>query len=232
MSIVFDRVTKVIGHNTVIDNINCTMQTGSITGLKGINGSGKTMMMRLIAGLIYPTEGQVIVDGKVIGKEVSFPTSLGVMLENPAFLDTYIGYDNLKLLTGINRSISDIEIEQALSRVGLLESKEKIQEIFPEDEIVAINQRNVVVILPHDEKRSLHFFWITALLRAYGTHKRTFYPSQHLLLDWGGFSKLPFDKSCLRTTLHTLNCKSLRGYGRNCSPAFLFFLITIFVISL
>lgn len=125
MSIVFDRVTKVIGHNTVIDNINCTMQTGSITGLKGINGSGKTMMMRLIAGLIYPTEGQVIVDGKVIGKEVSFPPSLGVMLENPAFLDTYSGYDNLKLLVGINRSISDNDIEQALSRVGLLESKDK-----------------------------------------------------------------------------------------------------------
>ena len=125
VSIVFDHVTKVIGHNTVIDNINCTMQTGSITGLKGINGSGKTMMMRLIAGLIYPTEGQVIVDGKVIGKEISFPPSLGVMLENPAFLDTYSGYDNLKLLAGINHSIPDSEIEQALSRVGLLENKGK-----------------------------------------------------------------------------------------------------------
>lgn len=125
MPIVFDHVTKVIGHNTVIDNINCKMQTGSITGLKGINGSGKTMMMRLIAGLIYPTEGQVIVDGKVIGKEISFPPSLGVMLENPAFLDTYSGYDNLKLLAGINHSIPDSEIEQALSRVGLLENKGK-----------------------------------------------------------------------------------------------------------
>ena len=56
MSIVFEQVTKIIGGNTVIDHINCAMQTGSITGLKGINGSGKTMMMRLIAGLIYPTE--------------------------------------------------------------------------------------------------------------------------------------------------------------------------------
>ena len=98
MSIVFDSETKVIGHNTVIDHINCTMQAGSITGLKGINGSGKTMMMRLIAGLIYPTEGRVIVEGKVVGKEIGFPPSLGLMLENPAFLDAYSGYENLKLL--------------------------------------------------------------------------------------------------------------------------------------
>lgn len=125
MPIVFDHVTKVIGKNTVIDHINCTIQTGNITGLKGINGSGKTMMMRLIAGLIYPTEGQVIVDGKAVGKDVSFPPSLGVMLENPAFLDTYSGYDNLKLLAGINHSIPNSEIEQALSRVGLLENKGK-----------------------------------------------------------------------------------------------------------
>ena len=125
MSIVFDHVTKVIGHNTVLDDISCPIQTGGITGLKGINGSGKTMMMRLIAGLIYPTGGQVIVDGKVIGKELSFPPSLGVMLENPAFLDAYSGYDNLKLLAGINRAISADEIDRALGRVGLTENKGK-----------------------------------------------------------------------------------------------------------
>ena len=125
MPIVFDHVTKVIGKNTVLEHINCTIQTGNITGLKGINGSGKTMMMRLIAGLIYPTEGQIIVDGKIVGKDVSFPPSLGVLLENPAFLDPYSGYENLKLLAGINHSISADEINQALSRVGLLENKDK-----------------------------------------------------------------------------------------------------------
>lgn len=125
MPIIFDRVTKVIGKHKVIDQVSCTMQTGNITGLKGINGSGKTMMMRLIAGLIYPTEGQVIVDGKSVGKEISFPPSLGIMLENPSFLNPYSGYENLKLLAGINRKISTDEIEGALSRVGLLENKDK-----------------------------------------------------------------------------------------------------------
>lgn len=125
MPIIFDRVTKVIGKHKVIDQVSCTMQTGNITGLKGINGSGKTMMMRLIAGLIYPTEGQVIVDGKSVGKEISFPPSLGIMLENPSFLNPYSGYENLKLLAGINHNISADEIEGALSRVGLLENKDK-----------------------------------------------------------------------------------------------------------
>ena len=125
MPIIFDRVTKVIGKHKVIDQVSCTMQTGNITGLKGINGSGKTMMMRLIAGLIYPTEGQVIVDGKSVGKEISFPPSLGIMLENPSFLNPYSGYENLKLLAGINHKISADEIDGALSRVGLLENKDK-----------------------------------------------------------------------------------------------------------
>lgn len=125
MSIVFDHVTKVIRNNTVLDHINCTMQTGTVTGLRGINGSGKTMMMRLIAGLIYPTKGQVIVDGKVVGKEISFPPSLGVILENPVFLNPYSGYDNLKLLAGINHGIHADESNQALSRVGLLKNKDK-----------------------------------------------------------------------------------------------------------
>lgn len=125
MSIIFDQVTKVIGGNTVIDHISCEIPSEKITGLQGINGSGKTMMMRVIAGLIYPTEGQVVVDGAVVGKDISFPPSLGVMLENPAFLNTYSGYDNLKLLATINSAANPRDIERALERVGLLEAKDK-----------------------------------------------------------------------------------------------------------
>lgn len=119
MAIVLDQVTKVLGGNTVIDHVSCEIPAGQITGLKGINGSGKTMLMRLIAGLIYPTSGQIIVDGKVLGKDISFPPSLGVMLENPSFLNTYSGADNLKLLMGMNHKVDDQEICDVLMRVGL-----------------------------------------------------------------------------------------------------------------
>jgi ABC-2 type transport system ATP-binding protein len=89
-----------------------------VVGLSGINGSGKTMLMRLISGLIYPTEGDVWIDGKRMGKEIEFPDSVGALIENPAFIDTYSAKGNLKLLASINRTIGDTEIERAIEKWG------------------------------------------------------------------------------------------------------------------
>ena len=80
-------VTKVIKKTKVIDNVDITFEGGKIYGLSGKNGCGKTMLMRLISGLIYPTEGEVVIDGKILGKDCSFPKSIGLLIENPAFLE-------------------------------------------------------------------------------------------------------------------------------------------------
>lgn len=125
MSIVFDQVTKVIGGAAVIDHVSCRFPTGQITGLQGVNGSGKTMLLRLIAGLIYPTEGCVVVDGAVLGKDAAFPPSLGVLLEAPAFLPSYTGYDNLRLLGAVKGTAGPRDIETALARVGLQDAQGK-----------------------------------------------------------------------------------------------------------
>ena len=119
MSIEFKNVSKKLGNNIVINNVNIEIKKGIVTGLKGINGSGKTMMMRLIAGLIYATKGEVIIDGKVLGKDISFPPSIGLMLENPAFLPGYNGFDNLKMLASIKGEIKDEKIDEVLETVGL-----------------------------------------------------------------------------------------------------------------
>ena len=119
MSIEFKNVSKKLGNNIVINNVNIEIKKGIVTGLKGINGSGKTMMMRLIAGLIYATKGEVIIDGKVLGKDISFPPSIGLMLENPAFLPGYNGFDNLKMLASIKGEIKDEKIDEVLEIVGL-----------------------------------------------------------------------------------------------------------------
>ncbi len=119
MVIEVKNVTKKIGSNIVLSNVNVTMDSGRIYGLKGKNGSGKTMLMRAISGLITPTEGEVIIDGKVLGKDMSFPESIGILIENPAFLPTYSGFENLKMIASIKNLISDEEIKAVIARVGL-----------------------------------------------------------------------------------------------------------------
>lgn len=125
MAIVFDHVSKKIKRNLVIDDVSFTIATNTITGFKGINGSGKTMMMRLIAGLIYATSGTVSIDGKIMGKDMTFPPSLGVMLENPAFLNGYSGYDNLRMLADIRGIIQESRIQEVMEIVELQENGKK-----------------------------------------------------------------------------------------------------------
>lgn len=77
------------------------------------------MLMRLIAGLIIPTQGSVAYDKKILGKELDFPPSIGLLIENPSFLDSRSGFDNLKLLASIKGIINDKIITETIRKVGL-----------------------------------------------------------------------------------------------------------------
>ena len=114
-----ENMSKKIRGRTVLDGIDYTFRDGMTYGLKGINGSGKTMLMRAAGGLIYPTRGRVLIDGKELGKEISFPENIGLLIENPAFLDAYTGYGNLELLASLNGRAGDGEIREILKKVGL-----------------------------------------------------------------------------------------------------------------
>lgn len=117
--IMINQLSKTIGKNTVLCDISMTMHSGRIYGLQGVNGSGKTMLMRSIIGLIHPTKGEIYVDGKCLGKDIEFPGSIGFLLENPAFLDGYSGFDNLKILTSIRGEENEEQIKRILATVGL-----------------------------------------------------------------------------------------------------------------
>lgn len=114
-----ESVTKVFGKTTVLDNINLSFQRGQITGLIGRNGSGKTMLLKCIVGFVPATSGKILVNGKVIGKDVDVPPDVGVIIEAPGFLPNYSGYANLKFLATINKKIGKEQIVRTIERVGL-----------------------------------------------------------------------------------------------------------------
>lgn len=103
----------------VLKNINLTLESGKVIGLKGKNGSGKTMLMRAISGLILPTSGKVYINDKELGRQISFPPSIGILIENPSFISNYTGFKNLKILASIQNRISADEIRDAIRKVGL-----------------------------------------------------------------------------------------------------------------
>lgn len=119
MNIKVVNATKYIHGSLILDNVSMELTGGKIYGLKGPNGSGKTMLMRLIGGLIRPTSGTVEINGEKLGAGKDFPASMGLLLENPAFLPNYTGLKNLELLCGINERVDIGQIRQAIQDVGL-----------------------------------------------------------------------------------------------------------------
>jgi ABC-2 type transport system ATP-binding protein len=110
IAIRIENLSKSYKNDMVIHPMSISFKSGMIYGITGPNGSGKTMLLRLIAGLVIPTTGQVKIES---GKEI------GIIIEHPGFLPELNGFKNLKLLAMIKNKITDDEIKKALSDVGL-----------------------------------------------------------------------------------------------------------------
>lgn len=119
MQIKLENVTKEIHGVRVLDDISYVFQDGKIYGFSGKNGSGKTMLMRVLCGLIYATSGTVTIGDKVLGRDISFPPSIGVLIENPSFISKYTGLKNLKLLASIRNNITEEDIRNMMQKVDL-----------------------------------------------------------------------------------------------------------------
>lgn len=114
-----ENVSKTFQKATVVKEVNAFFEDGQITGIVGRNGSGKTVLFKMICGLLTPTEGVIKVDGKQIGKDVDFPEDIGVIIETPGFLPFQSGYRNLMELAGINKKIGRNQVRETIRRVGL-----------------------------------------------------------------------------------------------------------------
>ncbi|NLE69959.1 MAG: ATP-binding cassette domain-containing protein [Clostridiales bacterium] len=118
-------VSKRYGRHLVLDAVSLHVQQGQLHGFVGRNGSGKTQLFKCICGYVRPETGEVRVKGRRIGKDIAYPGSLGLILEQPGFLPQYTGRSNLALLMGLTGRVDRARIDRALQAVGLLEAASK-----------------------------------------------------------------------------------------------------------
>ena len=114
-----ENLRKEFKNELVLEDVNLTLEEGKIYGLVGHNGSGKTVLMKCICGLLQPNQGHVTVNGKIVGKDMDFPENVGLMIEMPGFIPYQSGRSNLKNLALIQNKIGDEEIDEVMRMVGL-----------------------------------------------------------------------------------------------------------------
>lgn len=116
MELRFVDYTKEIKGATVLDHVNLTMEGGKVYGLRGENGSGKTMLLRAACGLILPSSGSVEING---ARLKGFPQSVGLLIEEPNFIAGISGSRNLESIARIKKIADRDDIRAVLAEVGL-----------------------------------------------------------------------------------------------------------------
>lgn len=117
--IIIKNLSKQFKNQLILQDINLEFSKGHIYGIIGRNGSGKTVLLKCICGFLKPTAGSIVINNKIIGKDIDFPEKLGFIIETPGFLKNYSGFKNLKYLASIHNDINENEIKETMALVGL-----------------------------------------------------------------------------------------------------------------
>lgn len=119
MEIQLRNVCKTIKDNIVLSDVNYTFVGGNIYGIKGKNGSGKTMLLRAIGGIMRITSGEIIINNKILGRDVEYPESMGMLIEHPAYLSYCSALDNLRILASLDHESKNCDLKGLLKAVEL-----------------------------------------------------------------------------------------------------------------
>ncbi|MDR1158173.1 MAG: ABC transporter ATP-binding protein [Oscillospiraceae bacterium] len=112
-------INKYIKKNHVLKDIHLSLDAGQIYGFYGRNGSGKTMLFKVLSGLVIPDSGHVVAFGQELQKDVSFPPEMGILFDRVGLWPQYTGYKCLQLLASIRNVASEQDMQTAMDRVGL-----------------------------------------------------------------------------------------------------------------
>lgn len=125
MKIEIKNVSKRFKEIEVLKNVTMTLESGHIYGFVGHNGSGKSVLLKLICAFLKPSAGEILFNGENVMNNNKFPPSTRALIEMPNFISELSGLENLELLAEIQHKIGAKEIEQTLKKVGLEENKNK-----------------------------------------------------------------------------------------------------------
>ena len=105
MKIKVENLNKEFKSNIIVENINLEFESGNIYGLRGRNGSGKSVFLKLLCGLYIPTSGKIYYDDKVLSTNNNHEFNIGALIENPKFFNDLTGYQNLEIFPFLSSSI-------------------------------------------------------------------------------------------------------------------------------
>lgn len=116
----FDHVSKRFGAETVLQDVSFSLEQGQIYGIIGRNGSGKTVIFKLIAGLLRPDKGKIFCQGQNITRTNAFLPWAGILIESPAFMPHYSGLKNLQVLNSLSpHPVSKARLQEVMTQLGL-----------------------------------------------------------------------------------------------------------------
>lgn len=180
-------ISKKIKRNSILNDISFSLEKGSINCLLGPNGSGKTMLLRALCGLIRIDSGEISVEGKNVIFNEKLPENIGIIIENTDFLPNRTGYENLKLLADINGNFNPKIIDKLLKDFDLYDKKdvyvkeyslgmkkklEIIQSIMEDQNLILLDEPTNAL----DEKSIEKFLYILKELKGEG---KTFIIATH-----------------------------------------------------
>ena len=111
--------TLILYQIPVLTDVSAEFESGKIHGIIGHNGSGKTVLMKIICGLTDADSGEVFINGERQKNGSAYKFNIGAIIETPGFLPTQSGVKNLQYLASIRRKIGDEEIKSAMRQVNL-----------------------------------------------------------------------------------------------------------------
>lgn len=120
-------IDKSFKNVEIFKNMNVEFESGVINYIKGINGSGKSVLLKLIVGYSMPQKGTIIIDDKILHTDCDFILDAGISINSPEFLPSLTGLDNLLEIASIRNVIGKSDI---LKWVDMFDMNEHINKKY------------------------------------------------------------------------------------------------------